>query len=74
MSEVTASMQAPRTVAEFKAALARLLEKMDDAEERMKADRREIEKARLTSQLISERTDTAHALLADQVQSLARPS
>jgi hypothetical protein len=72
MTEFDAALPTPKTPADYKAALDRLLEEMAQLEAKMQQDRAEIELSRAASQVISRHTDTILERLDKQLEALAR--
>jgi len=72
MTEFAPTLQTPKTPADYKAALNRLLEEMTRLEAQMQQDRAEIKRLRAESQVISRHTDSVLERLDKQLQTLAR--
>lgn len=70
MDELIAFDPAPRTVAEYKAAIDRLLQEMDSLNMRMQQDRAEIERLKAETRIISAHIDTTLDSIEKQVAAL----
>ena len=71
MTEFVATLPTPKTPADYKAALNRLLDEMTRLEAQMQQDRAEIERSRAQSQVISRHTDMVLERLDKQLAALA---